>query len=82
MEKWVGVVTILSGRRMEVAQQIASVARAWRSNLGRAFLVVTLAICMYQVWRRWRERRAIELKIRGKVVLITGASSGVGEGII
>ena len=66
---------------MEVAQQIASAARTWRANLGRAFVVVTLAVCVYQVWRRWRERRAIQRKIRGKVVLITGASSGLGEGI-
>ena len=63
---------------MEVVRQIASAAR---DNLGRAFVVVTLAVCVYQVWRRWRERRAIQRKIRGKVVLITGASSGLGEGI-
>ena len=66
---------------MEVAKQIALSARAWRDNLGRAFVVVTLALCVYQLWRRWRERRAIHRKVRGKVVLITGASSGLGEGM-
>lgn len=62
---------------MEVAKQVAS---ATRGSLGRAFVVVTLAVCVYQVWRRWRDRSAVERKIRGKVVLITGASSGLGEG--
>ena len=65
---------------MEVAKQLVSSARAWRDNLGRAFVVITLIVCVYQIWIRWRERRAIERNIRGKVVLITGASSGLGEG--
>lgn len=64
---------------MDVVKEIVLFARAWR-GLSRAFLLITLAICAYQVWRRWRDRRAIHRKVRGKVVLITGASSGLGEG--
>ena len=65
---------------MEVAKQLLSSVRAWRDNLGRAFVVITLIVCVYQIWIRWREKRAIERNVRGKVVLITGASSGLGEG--
>lgn len=65
---------------MEVAKQLVNSVRAWRDNLGRAFVVITLIVCVYQIWRRWREKRAIERNVRGKVVLITGASSGLGEG--
>ena len=68
--------------KMEVAKQLVSSVRAWRDNLGRAFVLITLIVCVYQIWRRWREKRAIRCNVRGKVVLITGASSGLGEGII
>jgi hypothetical protein len=66
--------------KMEVAKLLVSSVRAWRDNLGRAFVVITLIVCVYQIWIRWREKRAIERNVRGKVVLITGASSGLGEG--
>ena len=65
---------------MEVAKQLVRSVRAWRDNLGRAFVVITLIVCVYQIWMRWWEKRAIERNVRGKVVLITGASSGLGEG--
>ena len=65
---------------MDIAKHLVSSVRAWRDNLGRAFVVITLIVCVYQIWRRWREKRAIERNVRGKVVLITGASSGLGEG--
>ena len=67
---------------MEVARQLASSVRSWRDSLGRAFVVIALTVCVYQIWRRWREKLAIQRNVRGKVVLITGASSGLGEGRI
>ena len=51
-----------------------------RSGVGKALLLIGLATCVYQVWRRWRTRQLLAKKFRGKVVLITGASSGLGEG--
>lgn len=49
-------------------------------SVGKALLVVGLAVCVYQVWRRWYVKRLVASRFRGKVVLITGASSGLGEG--
>ena len=48
-------------------------------SLGKALLLVGLAVATYQLYRRWRERRALN-RLAGKVVLVTGASSGLGEG--
>lgn len=49
-------------------------------SAGKALLLVGLAVCAYQLWRRWYVKRLVSQKFRGKVVLITGASSGLGEG--
>ena len=49
-------------------------------SVGKALLALGLAVCVYQVCRRWYVRRLVARKFRGKVVLITGASSGLGEG--
>ena len=49
-------------------------------NVGKVLLIVTAAVCIYQAWRRWYAKRIVVKRIRGKVVLITGASSGLGEG--
>ena len=50
-------------------------------NVGRALLLVGLAVCVYQAYRRWQARRVVK-RLAGKVVLVTGASSGLGEGEI
>ena len=63
---------------MEAAGYVVRHSWAGRS-LGKALLVVGLAVAAYQVYRRWRQRRALS-RLSGKVVLITGASSGLGEG--
>ena len=49
-------------------------------SVGKALLILGLVACLYQVWRKWRTRRLLSTKFRGKVVLVTGASSGLGEG--
>jgi len=49
-------------------------------SVGKALLLVGLAVCVWQAYRRWRERRALR-RLAGKVVLITGASSGLGEAL-
>lgn len=64
---------------MEAAGHVVRHSWAGRS-VGKVLLVVGLAVAAYQVYRRWRQRRALS-KLCGKVVLITGASSGLGEGI-
>lgn len=64
---------------MEVLDAIHSV---WsKRSVGKALLVVGLAVAVYQVYSKWQARRLLRQKIREKVVLITGASSGLGEGI-
>lgn len=50
-------------------------------SVGKALLVVGLVVCIYQVWRKWYIRRQVVKRFRGKVILITGASSGLGEGM-
>ena len=50
-----------------------------RWTVGRVLLVVGLGVCVYQAYRQWRVRRSLA-RLRGRVVLITGASSGLGEG--
>ena len=58
-----------------------AVQSSWASrSVGKALLIVGLAVCIYQALRRWYLKRLVGKKFRGKVVLITGASSGVGEG--
>jgi NADPH:quinone reductase-like Zn-dependent oxidoreductase len=47
--------------------------------LGKTLLMVGVALAAYQAYKRWRRRRALS-RLSGKVVLITGASSGLGEG--
>lgn len=49
---------------------------------GKALLLLGLIACIYQFWRKWRIKCLVSTKFRGKVVLITGASSGLGEGTI
>ncbi len=49
-------------------------------SVGKVILFVGLVVCVYQAWKRWYIRRLVTRKFRGKVVLITGASSGLGEG--
>lgn len=47
---------------------------------GKTLLVLGLVVCLYQVWRKWHTKRLVATKFQGKVVMITGASSGLGEG--
>ena len=47
--------------------------------MGKTLLMVGVALAAYQAYKRWRRRRALS-RLSGKVVLITGASSGLGEG--
>ena len=49
-------------------------------SVGKALLVVGLAACLYQAWRKWYIKRLLFKRLGGKVVFITGASSGLGEG--
>ncbi len=46
----------------------------------RAVAVLGLALASYRLVRRWWMRRLMGQRVAGKVVLITGASSGLGEG--
>ena len=48
-------------------------------SVGRILLLVGVAAGVYQVYRQWRLQRALR-QVAGQVVLITGASSGLGEG--
>ena len=50
-----------------------------RHSVGRILLLVGVAAGVYQLYRQWRLRRALR-QLAGQVVLITGASSGLGEG--
>ena len=51
-----------------------------QGKISRVLLLVGLALCLHRVWRRWRGGKAMR-GVAGKVVLITGASSGLGEGM-
>lgn len=64
---------------MDVLRGVGSLL-AGRS-VGKALLVIGLSACVLQLWRKWHTRRLVSKKFRGKVVLITGASSGLGEGV-
>lgn len=64
---------------MEAAVEIIRQTWAGRS-VGRALLAVGLVVCAWQAYKQWRARRAAK-SLAGQVVLITGASSGLGEGI-
>lgn len=50
------------------------------SRGGKTVLVLGLVVCLYQVWRKWRTKCLVASKFQGKVVMVTGASSGLGEG--
>ena len=65
---------------MDAAGYVIRHSWAGRS-VGKALLLVGLAVCLWQAYQRWRIRRAMQ-RLTGKVVLITGASSGLGEGIL
>ncbi len=47
----------------------------------RAVAVLGLALASYRLARIWWIRRLMGQRVAGKVVLITGASSGLGEGM-
>lgn len=47
---------------------------------GKTLLLLGIGACVYQLYYRWRSKHLISTKFRGQVVLITGASSGLGEG--
>lgn len=64
-------------KHMEIAKYLL---RYDVSSIGKAVVLVGIVACFYQLYRRWRRKRAIK-KLAGKVVLITGASSGLGEGM-
>ena len=49
-------------------------------NVGKFLALVTVVACIYQAWRKWYLKKIVLRRLRGKVVLITGASSGLGEG--
>jgi NADPH:quinone reductase-like Zn-dependent oxidoreductase len=50
------------------------------ASIGKAVVLLGIVTCFYQLYRRWKRMRAIK-KLAGKVILITGASSGLGEGM-
>lgn len=51
------------------------------ASVGKAVVLLGIVTCFYQLYSKWKRKRAIK-KLAGKVVLITGASSGLGEGSI
>jgi len=56
------------------------VAASGTRNAGKFLALVTIVACIYQAWRKWYVKKVVLKRLRGKVVLITGASSGLGEG--
>ena len=54
-------------------------SRCGFASVGKTVVLLGIVACLYQLYRRWKRKRAIK-KLAGKIVLITGASSGLGEG--
>lgn len=52
------------------------------SRVLRAVAVLGLVLALYKLFRKWRNRRLVRERVLGKVVLVTGASSGLGEGTV
>eukprot|EP00731_Ephydatia_muelleri_P029411 Em0020g1055a len=50
------------------------------ASVGKAVVLLGIVTCFYQLYSKWKRKRAIK-KLAGKVVLITGASSGLGEAL-
>ena len=50
------------------------------SRVLRAVAVLGLVLALYKLFRKWQNRRLVRERVLGKVILITGASSGLGEG--
>ena len=48
-------------------------------TVGQLLVIFVTVAAFYRAYRRWKTYRAIR-RVAGKVVLITGASSGLGEG--
>ena len=48
-------------------------------TFAKLLLVIGALAAAYKAYRKWKLNRAIR-NLSGKVVLITGASSGIGEG--
>ena len=48
-------------------------------TVGQLLAATALVIVLVQAYRKWRTRKAVR-NLAGRVVLITGASSGLGEG--
>ena len=48
-------------------------------TVGQLLAATALIIVLVQAYRKWRTRKAVR-NLAGRVVLITGASSGLGEG--
>jgi dehydrogenase/reductase SDR family protein 7B len=64
---------------MEVVGE--AVRHGWAGRgLGKALLMLGLVVAAYQAYKRWKRQRALS-RLSGKVVLITGASSGLGEAL-
>lgn len=52
----------------------------WK-KAGQAFVLLLAVAAIYRAYKRWKAYKAMR-KMVGKVVLITGASSGLGEGLL
>ncbi len=48
-------------------------------TFGQLLLLLAALAGAYRAYKKWRTYRAVR-RVAGKVVLITGASSGLGEG--
>ena len=48
-------------------------------TVGQLLAAAALVAVLVQAYKKWRTRRSIR-KLAGRVVLVTGASSGLGEG--